>query len=116
MLRPKLFELCDNFDQLTLATNNQKPIVQHLEDTIKKNQRRDLFNLGVLFDSILGIDKLSLSKNNDTNIVNAISFISACKSAKSVEDLLDHKYLIHGIFSNLNFIVYYILKNFFILM
>lgn len=113
MFRPKLFELCDNFEQLISVNSSQRPIVQHLEDTIKKNQLRDLFNLGVLLDSILEIDKSSLvnQQNENNENVNVANFILACQKAKSVEELLDHNYLIHGFFEH--YLILFLKKKFF---
>lgn len=98
LYRPKLLELCDDFEQLTSA-GNQKSTTQHIEDTILKNQRRDLFYLGVLLDSILEMEKSSpLDYEANSDNISVTNFITLCQSAKSVEELVDHKYLIHGNF------------------
>lgn len=100
ILRPLLIELCEEFDRLiNPGTSN----VQHERESLVKQQRKDLFCLGSLLDGILGPKEISVcaeSQSPDYSSSNpdAVDFIAACQTAKNVEQLADHKYLIQGSF------------------
>uniref|UniRef100_A0A915E4J5 Protein kinase domain-containing protein n=1 Tax=Ditylenchus dipsaci TaxID=166011 RepID=A0A915E4J5_9BILA len=98
-LLPHLKELCNEFDRLTNPASYTLQKEQIEKGSLIKQQRGDLFCLGKLLDSILGPkDILKCDQSESPSCFpsnpDAVDFIKACQTAKNVEQLAEHKYLI----------------------
>lgn len=88
---PELFNLCTDFEKLTNASRSKTPS-ECEEVTVQENigpQQRDLRDLGALLNVLL--NEGDARRPIDSS---AADFISLCQSAKVVEQLLDHNYLV----------------------
>lgn len=87
--RPQLLQLTEEFDRL-LNSDSFKPTLQ----VAKFDTKKDLFSLGTLLD-VCKNSSIS-SYPSTTNSAGLQEFITLCQSAKSIEQLVDHKYLTQG--------------------
>ena len=74
------------------ARTPSSPSYKSARSKVSEAQRRDIFALGTLLDSIT-MKQSSLNEDNSEFTEALQSFIKFCQSAKSVEQLVDHKFL-----------------------
>ncbi|KAE9552500.1 hypothetical protein FO519_004280 [Halicephalobus sp. NKZ332] len=96
LIFPELSKLCDLFDAMTDSTRAKSPSSpsnRTVRSKILDAQRRDIFSLGTLLDSIT-MKQSSLADDQASDFTEVLqNFIKFCQSAKSVEQLVDHKFL-----------------------
>ncbi|KAI1722983.1 protein kinase domain-containing protein [Ditylenchus destructor] len=97
---PYILDLANDFMNLMDPTAKRNTNVS-TEEALIKRQRKDLFNLGSVLDLILRpvtVSKLDDESNSPHNSnPDATDFITSCQTARNVEQVAQHRYLIQGL-------------------
>ena len=89
---PQLLILSEEFERLTTRSSTceaENPTADKTPQLLK-DQRKDLFSLGTLLDTVRDN---SISKSPSAASTNVQDFVALCQNAKSIDQLVDHKYL-----------------------
>uniref|UniRef100_A0A914Z083 non-specific serine/threonine protein kinase n=1 Tax=Panagrolaimus superbus TaxID=310955 RepID=A0A914Z083_9BILA len=97
---PDLLALCSNFEDITESAKilskqspPSSPVVKSLRFKSVEDQKKDIFNLGTLIDSIT-MKNVSIIEDQESNFSKTLyGFIRLCQNSKSIDQLLEHKFL-----------------------
>lgn len=93
---PELLKLCTMFEEMIDSAHNSPPNSPSNKSgkaKLLEAQRKDIFCLGTLLDS-LSMKPSSSSTEEISEFTSTLhNFIKFCQSVKSIEQLVDHKFL-----------------------